>query len=770
MSFTGAKKRILVTGVACAAIAAGYSQPALAEGPSPAGKSPDENADATDQSFNPPIIVTATKRASALQDTPISISAFSEDYLQRNNVAEFSDFADAIPNVSAPDGLNGAGQALTIRGITSQTRQGSNIEQPAGAYLDQVFVGARGFLDHIVYDLDRIEVLRGPQGTLWGRNTASGAISYTTRRPTDDFEGYARLEYGNYDLLSAEGAVSGPLAGDAIQFRLSGLHHERDGYVKNISGNGSYGTENQDSVRLQLEIHPTADLEVFLIGQYLDSHRIDAIATWSGGPGYDGPSELAVEDVYGKRSGATNLIPRVSEDLYGLTSIINWYLGEFQVSSVTGYQKGEVRGHLDDEGTALDIVEYAFGVGENPETTERFSQELRLTTPRLADFFDFTLGLYYYDEQFSTETATRVGTYVVDKFGLELPLDAAALVERERDSSGIKSQAAFGQGNFYLTDSLTALAGFRVTSEQKDFAFSQAVSFLDEAGTALLDVPFGDQIVLDRFEDTVFTGMLGLQYEFTRNSMAYGTYSEGYKSGGFNRSYVTAPEVISPFFGPERVTNYEAGLRTQWFGRRLTANLTAFYMDYTGLQVDTRSISDMGQVVSQIVNAGSARSKGIELELSASPVRAWSMWFNFGLLDAKFTEFVNADGQDLSGNRLPFAPTFNSSLGSRYDLDLGEGRLVYFQGEWAHSAGYYTEVENRAAGHQEKSNILNARIAFVSSDERLELGLWGRNLTDVAKIVDYNRAVEDNVALFEGALFRAYSAPRTYGLDLKYRF
>ena len=221
---------------------------------------------------SPDIIVTATRRATRLQETPISVSAVTGEELERNNIRQFSDLESMLPNVRVPDGLNGGGNSITIRGITAQARQGTGIEQPAGAYLDQVYYGPRGFLDRVIFDIDRIEVLRGPQGTLWGRNAASGAISYTTRRPTASLDAYARGSFGNYGLRSVEGAISGPIVSDLLNVRLSGVHYQRDGSTHDVNG-GSFGTENQDALRAQLAFTPADGFDLVVIGQHLWSKR-----------------------------------------------------------------------------------------------------------------------------------------------------------------------------------------------------------------------------------------------------------------------------------------------------------------------------------------------------------------------------------------------------------------------------------------------------------------------------------------------------------------
>ncbi|WP_158272112.1 TonB-dependent receptor [Marinicauda salina] len=714
------------------------------------------------------IVVTATKRETTLQDAPVSVSVFGEAYLEQNNIQEFSGFADSVPNVSAPDGLNGAGSAITIRGVTSQSRQLATAEPAAGAYLDGVYVGPRGFLDYTVFDLERIEVLRGPQGTLWGRNTAAGAVIYTSRAPTEHFEGYARAEVGNYNLRALRGAVSGPIVEDALLFRLAGVHYERDGYTDNLAG-GTLGTEDQQAVRGQLEWRPGPDVSVRLIGQYLSSDSIDKAPTWYALPGQTAAPELSIGNVYGSRTAQTNVTPRENAELYSATALVDWSVGGFEFASVTGWQSTDSYGVTDDEGSAFDLAEFHFGSEGDPDNIERFSQELRVTTPLLMDRVDVTAGLYYFREDQDAESYIRVGEYVVDTFGLALPFGARALRERDRVAASTESVAFFGEANVYLSDALTLIAGWRVTDETKEFAFSTGAQFLDGDDAILLDIPFGPFTDLDTFEDTVFTGKLGLEYDVNDDVMVYATVSEGYKSGGFNRSFPQAPDALDAFFDPESVTNYEVGLRATLAGGRGSLNVTGFYLDYTDLQVDTQIITSGGQLLNQTANAAEAESYGVELEAAWRPADRLELNAALGLLHAEFTDFDPSATADYSGNALPFAPDFNASLRGRYELYSGPAGRIAVQGEWVHQTSYFAGPENAPEGEQDAASLLHARLAYTDPDERFELGLWGRNLTDEELIVDFNAQTLVN-PLFAGATLYGFNAPRTWGVDLKVSF
>jgi iron complex outermembrane receptor protein len=276
----------------------------------------------------------------------------------------------------------------------------------------------------------------------------------------------------------------------------------------------------------------------------------------------------------------------------------------------------------------------------------------------------------------------------------------------------------------------------------------------------------GQLAAVEPFEDTVLTPMAGLNYKASERQFFYLTYSQGYKSGGFNTSAIVNPTARSGF-GPERVTNYELGARTEWFGRRLTVNLTAFLMDYTDLQVE-RQRANSGVGFTEVVNAGRARSQGVELETIARVTPDFQLNATAAYLDAHFVSF-ETDAGDLSGNRLPFAPHFSGNLGARYDFHPGAGLTAYAQANVRYSSSYFLEVENRPLGRQSANALVDGRLG-IKGKNGWEFGLWVRNLTDRLVKVDYNSAIEDNALIFQGSSFYVFAPPRTFGADLTLRF
>jgi iron complex outermembrane recepter protein len=721
-----------------------------------------ENPQNSADTDNSEIVVTATKRGTNLQDTPISISAYGSDYLARNNVRDFAQIANSIPNLRAPDGLNGISN-VSIRGISSPSRGGAGVEQPVGAYLDQVFAG-NSVLGSQIFDIQQIEVVRGPQGTLFGRNTAAGAISFTSARPAADLEGYVDAEIGNYALHAIKGAVSIPVFEDKLAVRVAGSHLERDGYIRRLSG-GTLGIQNSDAVRVSLVARPTDNLKITVIGGYADEISSQALALFISGPpsftlGNNGRTRVGDVNDFGlsQTKGAT------------LTGIVEYQAGRYTMSSITGYRELKSVGIFDEDQTIQDIFTSRTGQVGGPDRSEQFSQELRLNSPT-GGFFDFTTGLYYYSLK---ERGSTIGSYGTVLTALlvdagELPPIFARFQTSEKRRSTIESYAWYGQGNIHLSDKLTVLAGLRLNRETKTFgADASGIKAFSATGAVIVDEPNAPLVFLKKFKDTVLTPMGGLQYKITPDIMAYATYSQGYKSGGFNADAPLNP-AISPFFGAENAKNYEVGIRSKFFDRRLTLNATAFWIDYSNLQTQ-----QFVGLQTEVVNAGKARSQGFEVQVATTPLPGWTIDAGLGYTNARYSSFVirnvanSTVVSDFTGNRLPFAPRWTSSLSSRYEIDLSSDNNVALQGEWTYSSGYFQDFINDPGGRADGVSQFNGRVSFSIDNDKFEFALWGRNLSNAYVKTDYNGQLPP--AIFQGARFQAYGAPRTFGAEVNVKF
>jgi len=712
-------------------------------------------AQETQSSVLEEVIVTAQKHQSSLQDTALSVSVFDGDYLDRNNVREFSEFVASIPNVRLPEALNAGG--LGIRGISSQGRASSvGVEQPVGVYLDEVFVGAP-YLDNLLLDIERIEVLRGPQGTLWGRNTAGGAITLTSGRPTEELTASGKFELGNKNLFGARAVISGPTGIEGLGYRLAAGHWERDGYEDRISG-GTFGDQNRNAVKGQLYYEPNEQFDVLLIGSAEKSEEFPKTQINFTGP-------FATTTRGSRKTDTTDeFYRRGDNDTYTGTAIIHYLpTDNAKLTSVTGYYSNEYFLWFDEDGTPDNIAGGLEGLQSDPISKDQFSQELRFET-RLWDAADLNLGFYYYDFK-----RTNYGSFILGSFVAPIFADDPAVGRIEiPDTSVTKTTAyaGFGQIEFNLNENLRLTLGGRINHEKKEFAAASGIALYGTEGELFFAFPPGPRESLENFEDTVFTGMASLAYAWNEDVMTYFTFSQGYKAGGFNPDAITNP-AITPTYDPEEMDSYEIGAKSTLLDGRARVNLAAFWLDYTGLQVEEFVGFDQ-----QVGNAGRSRSRGIELEVSALATDNLRIDFGLGYLDAVYRKFIGIDpfGEvvfDRGGNDLPFAPDLSTSLSGVYTINTDAGWKLDLQGEWIYSSSYYLNNDNTPASKQDAFSLFNARVSLTPASQKWEVALWARNITDEDVRADFS---DDLPPFFGGTQFEVLEPPRTYGVELSIRY
>lgn len=688
------------------------------------------------------IIVTATKRETRLQDTPAQVSAYAAEFIERNAVREFSDLASSIPNVVAPDGVVGT-PVVAIRGISSPAKGGAAAEQPVSAFLDGVFM-PEGSLDDLIFDIRQIEVIRGPQGVIWGRNTLAGAISYTSQRPTETFEGSVEAGYGNYDLFQLRGAISGPVVEDKLLFRLAAAHQEQDGYSERVSG-GSYGARNREGLRGSLHVRPSEPLAVTLIGDYSESTFTNVTFEYFTGPF----AALAGTNGRTRRQETDFFEPSRSESK-GMAGLVDYDAGAAILSSVTGYRKVDQTLNLDTDSSSLLLIHDEIESG-----VEQVSQEFRLTSAEAPGRrFDWMLGVYYYRRDQAVDQFERIGAEMAG-----LPPGGEARVEIDFDNE-VESRAAFGTASYELADALTAEAGLRVTRDRKRFDGAvSTTAVIPGVGT----VPLGSLPNSLALTDTQVSPMATLSYRPAADILVYASWGRGHKSGGFNDS-----RVDQPTFDAETADSYEAGVKTAWLDERLVLNLVGFYIDYRDLQV--RGVQGTTPLFR---NAEQAVSKGVEAEVVARPLPNWTLSGSLAYNDAAYEDFViggigpGGGDLDLSGNRMPLAPRTSLHLSSQYTQPLGGLGDGYVHGEWNRKSAYFLDFMNDPGGRQDAYDVVNARLGLALPNG-IDVSVWGRNLTGSDYKVDFIGDLPP--AVFGGSQFHILAPPRTYGVDVKATF
>lgn len=679
--------------------------------------------------------MTAQKRAESIQSVPISIIAVSGSELTRSGVNNLNDLQRLAPGLTIAAVGSGFVSYTYIRGGgTNQIDAGSD---PSVAYfVDEAYIGGTAGLQFDIFDIDHVEVLKGPQGTLFGRNAASGAVSIITKRPTTTFQGDANIELGNYTARLAKGSISGPLTSDGnLLFRLSGFYRHRDPVTRNLNGNGDPGKVDVGGARGQLE-WKGKDVTVLLTGDFLKArngmtNQFLSTANVGGfvNPALPQPSGQSFFEHY------YNVVGFEHQDLYDLSARIDWNTPIGTVTSLSAYRHNVFSRLQDQDGSILDGL--TLGSRERAKT---FSQEVRLVGDSI-NRLHYIFGLYYYNGNITEDFNYRAG------------FDFAAPILRNKtliDNSLLttRSYAAFGQVTYDVTDRAHLTLGGRYTRDKKEDARSVAY---------FLGAPFA---VDPRNTWSAFTPAVTLDFKLNTDVLLYGSYRKGFKSGGYQTLGVSNFTAANTPFNPENVASYELGVKASLFDRHVTANIALFRSDITDQQVS--SAVSVTSVI--ITNVGKTRSQGIDLTFRVKPVSALTFSVSGTYQEARFRQYLSPPN-DYSGKSQLRSPDFTFNLGAAYDLDLGKFAKLTLSGDYFHSSPvFYDLLNSRIAGlYQPTYDVGNVQVTAQLNAVPVEIGAFVRNVGDK----HYFQNIAGTAAT--GAL-GVPALPRTYGLTLSYKF
>lgn len=699
-------------------------------------------APASDGAVTQEIVVTAQKRAESLQKTPLAVSAIGGPDLQKRQITSVENLAPSLPSVNF--GKNVGFARISIRGLgfdaTVAGQEGRVAYHTDGVYISRPSAQLATF-----FDVARVEVIRGPQGTLYGRNATAGAINVITNDPEDKPGGYGRFTVGNYNLFQEEGAITGPLA-DGVSGRVAFVRTDRGGYGKNLVTGQDIDDEHSLGVRGKLKIEPSDRFKLILSADYSSEHDANYVYHFFGQGGATPPRVVALggsappdpRDTY------ANTPQQVNREFYGFAANATADLGAgVTLTSITGYRHTDAGLNGDHDGTQAPV-----SIITTLERARQFSEEVRLDgkVQRLR----WLVGAYYFNE---------------DGYG-EADFSPVLAFNNQYESRGLlfngdfgtRAEALFGQLDYEVVDGLTISAGLRYSHERK---------LINQRGQIDLVTPAtpGFTPNYTMFQDAskswdAVTPRFNIQYQITPRILAYATYSKGFKSGGFNLTGFT------PAVDPEKLTDYEAGLKSEWFDGMLRLNASVFYYKYTDLQVQK-----VVNAAAILVNAANARVKGLEGEFVLRPIRNLEISGNVSLLDAKFLDFMTSDAArpqlgllDLSGNRLPQAPKYSGNLAAQYNWNLPSGDLS-LRGEFIYTDRIYFSPFNRlevSQGAFAKGNV----ILTYDRDGGLSLSLWVRNLTDKRTV----STSQVSSGFLGYPIMGTFDPPRTIGGSIGYRF
>ena len=760
------------------------------------------------------IVVTARKREESLQDTPVAISAFTAQELEYRQISSTDQLGDITPNVTfdpagPSSGSNSAAQ-IFIRGI-GQTDFTPVTDPGVGLYIDGVYMARSvgNVLDFL--DVERVEILRGPQGTLFGRNTIGGAIVIHSKRPDNEFRGNLQGKFGDDDMIHITAKLNVPFS-DNLFGNLAYAYRERDGYVNRLYDDSDTGDDDNQSVRGSLLWEATDDFEAYVTFDYtrirengaptvsagvndkmafgtFGNGLLESCPTISVNPNFPGggpptfpPPGFGAGGAPGCYGPDTFAGPHTSEgtfpvfsnlDIWGVSGELKWDVNEWlTIKSITGYREMEMDSSRDADNTPANIF-----ATQDYYDHEQITQEIQLSGSALDEHLHWLIGFYYFQEE-----GFNINPVILPVGSLQ----SGGFYDNE-------SVAGFFQLTNNFTDNFALTIGGRYTVDKKRYTPDQfalgdasqgpgsifATTWPRVAGLYLSStgpmragqriLPF--QEFDEEFDD--FTVMFNLAYNWTDNFMTYFNFSEGFKSGGFDQRFAAPP--IDPAtgaltnapstFDPETVSSYEVGLKSEWFDNRLRMNLALFHTDYDNLQIIIR------ETFNPITfNGGSANIDGAEAELTWVPTDRLFITFALGYIDAEYAELsdsvINNATPIFPHYKLVNTPELSTALGVAYTMDLNDWATLTPRLDWSFHDEQYNNSVNTQKIFQDDYHLLNAALTMQTNDEHWEAVLAFRNITDEEYILTGN----SGFATASSYAARVYGRPFEWSVSLKYSF
>ncbi|MFS2316829.1 TonB-dependent receptor [Maricaulis sp. D1M11] len=711
--------------------------------------------------INDVITVTARRREESLQDVPLSVSAFGESELEALQASDITSLQNAVPNLTLHTG-DAENAVIYIRGI-GQVDSLAFAEPGVGVYLDDVYLARTQGAVLDVFDVERVEVLRGPQGTLYGRNTIGGAVRFISTRPGDNPGVQLEAGFGDYDHVFARARISGDLTEDVLAGKAALFYSSRDGYATNEVDGSTDGDVDRIAGRVGFLLTPSDELEFELTVDAAtdqpDRSRTPARATQVAG--FDPVSGDLVQfapqsDPYQIRASFNDRDDLTS---WGVTGRMRWQLNEaISLTTITALRRMSYDSNLDLDGTEMEIFEIFVR-----QDAEQFSQEIR------AEYDDggalqATGGVYYFqdtDETFNGLAGQSIALPLGGGAFLPFPLQSASTNDQETEA-----WAAYFDASYALSDRLRLNGGLRYTYEDKSFVRLQELyapgtpnppPFQAGAGIVATDIETSDDF-------SAWTPRIGIDYTVSDTMMVYALASRGFKSGGFDGRSNT-PFDAEPY-DPEFVWSYEAGLKSTLADGRLTFNAALFRNDYTDLQLSSFTANPTtGAFEAQFTNAGEAVIQGLEAEFVWQAAPGLRINGHVGYMDAFYEDYIGPGGVDISDDReLVNAPEWSGGLAGTYEWAVGEDWFATLHADAAWRSKTYPTVSSSEVLAQDGYALVNAFAALGAEDGSWEVRAGVRNLFDEAYVTQ-----GFDLSDFPGYQLAYYGAPRTADIRLVLR-
>ena len=740
------------------------------------------------------VTVTAQRREESEQSVPLAITALSADMLERQQIRNIAQLDQVVPNiVMNPNTGTSSASKIFLRGV-GEDESFFTADTPVGVYVDDVYIARQTGAMFDLFDIERLEVLRGPQGTLYGRNTSAGAVKLVSKKPTlGEYQGLAELTVGNYDRFDVRATGNLPI-GDKAALQGAVLMRTHDGYTRNAFNGQFVNDQDVTGARLSLLAEPTDIFRALFSADYIRERST---------PGYPVPLALnALRDPLPDPVSQTGSFfttnsdiadPKNDLDQWGLSATIEYELSDsLTIKSITAYRTIENLLYLDADGGVLappPSIKGRFHLFQDQEQYQA-SQELQALGDLLDNRLKYVAGLYYFRENNQQDTRNVVG---LPPF-ISLPISLSGrfdLTNIAREELTTDSYAAFVSGTFDITDRLSLTAGLRYTRESKDFTNhvmlpngSQQVVCINGTGAtpaqaaaapctpaqlALGYYNFTNQSAFDRtWDDT--TPRVVLDYQLADTALVYLSAAKGFKGATTSGRDTAALKNLNRVIGdPETNWSYEAGLKADWLGRRLRTNLAVFRNEYEGLQYGVTSPSGGFDRI----NAGDVTMDGLELEVTAVPVEGLELNGALGLLDGEYTSWTAplntcaAQGLTTVAQYLELpikqAPEWSYRVGANYSLDMGQRGVVSLGADYSAKDDHYNNVCASPGIRVQDYEFLNAQLRWKNTRGNVSVTLAGNNLTD-SEVFNGGFDFGRSLGFASGYLY----PPRTWSLSVRY--
>jgi iron complex outermembrane receptor protein len=721
------------------------------------------------------ITVTARQRVESLQDVPVAVTVMDESAIQKTFAQNLGEMGAYAPNVTIGTVPGFTAASIAIRGVSTGDIP-STFDPAVTVAVDGFYLGhyQASLLD--MFDIQQVEILRGPQGTLFGKNTIGGVINVTTKKPSGEFGVQAKSRLGSEGRQDIMAAIDLPIVDDVLSARISMQQFDFDGFYENTYDGSDAGGQDLFAARAKLLWTPSESFEALLSFEYIedDSDTPMVVNTttedklfYNGigapkaypGRGAGGPANVPLGDPF-----KTGLAPPEAhapgfadfkdtdghqEDVDGYYLTLNWDVMGGTLTSISGYRGVDSDYYNDYVGEPKAIYATIRSIYR-----DTYSQEIRFAGS--TDKLDYVVGGYYQQNDMDYENYTSLGPdHPFEGLAPAIPVGGGILLAD--GSQKASSYAFFGEGSYSLSDATSITAGIRYSDEEKDFELSP-LGFPSEARV--------DQSA--SWDDITYR--LGVDHQLNDDTMVYASFSTGFKSGGYNEQAGTLASAATAF-EPEEAESYEVGMKSDFLDNTLRLNVAAFYVEYTDLQVDSViPVPGVGQE-SIINNAGEVTSYGIEADFMWLATEHLTIDGTVGLLDSEYDTFnCNRDNDsttpdvDCTDFDVKRTPETTASLGATYNIPLdGLGGSLDLNANATYTDSFFNDIINSASSEHEEVTLVNASISYMSSDEKYRVAVFGRNLADE----EYQTSGLSVANLWN---FSTYGNPATYGLEVEVKF